>query len=457
MTIMENATQGAVIRAPFSESLAQERTPRGPNLFLEATEAMLAAISTFALADMRSLAHRNLLSKEHAAEVLTLPMEGPRWRELAKKHEKLVKRDRSRDFIDLSELYFEPRNRQKSMVVHHVGDENANSECVHIIARDTLRETIVLVFRGSITLTDWYQDVKLMIDDVPNPLYGVKDQPEKVGIHLGFRNYLHGPANKLFKTVAKLVPGNSRKSPQDGNEEELSDEASPSPPEEAPTRIQIILEQLRELKAKYPSDRIYISGHSLGGALALIAALAVAVDPILSSMPEESPVGMTPVTCFAIGNPKPGNRAFSNAILHLESIKKLRCCCVHNTLDVVPMLPANVASRDVGFWHPGFSVLLYKKRFELGRSQASTPAIRLNSKTTCFGGCKCRGSKWTLPKGLSPVEAAKNMTKQRLNRHDYREYLDRMLVQEIQMDRVYLNDLYQDIWEESRVVEHGDD
>ena len=436
MTETKAETQGEV-------SLAQ---PSDPNLFLEITEATLTAIGSFAVADLRKLAHRKLLSEEEKDEVLTLPMDGPKFRELAKKHERLLKREKSHDYIDLLDSYFESRNRQKSTIIYHVGDENSSSECVHIVGRDSARKIIILAFRGSITLTDWYQDLKLMINDVPNPLHGVKDQPEKVGIHLGFRNYLYGPASNILKTVANLVP-----SIVDGKSGKSS-ERDTLLPEGTQSRIQVILQQLRELKLQYPSDRIYITGHSLGGALSLIAALEVAADPVLSSMPENAPAGIIPVSVFAIGNPKPGNRALSNAMLHLERTKKLRCCCVHNTLDAVPMLPVNVAFRDVGFWHPGFRVLLYTRRFELGRSQASKPAIRLSLKSNCFGNCKCRGSKWDLPK-IPSLEAAKNMTNQRLNRHNYREYLERMLLQESQLEEVYLDELYQGTWGDDCVME----
>ena len=450
--------RGNVLRKSFSDIYAEELTEKGPNLFLDVTEATLAAIGTFIVADFRNIARREKIPKELAVEALTLPMLNVRVLEIAKLFEESGIRNRNRDFFNLRSRYEEIQKcRRSTCTVYYVEDENSMSECVHIVARDTLRKTILLTFRGSITLTDWYKDLKLMIGEVPNPLYGVKDQPEKVGIHLGFRDYLYGHAHNTFlKAVTNLVPsidGKIGKSPENDNGDDLPLEEPPLLPEGTQSRIQVILQQLRELKLQYPSDRIYITGHSLGGALSLIAALEVAADPVLSSMPENAPAGIIPVSVFAIGNPKPGNRALSNAMLHLERTKKLRCCCVHNKLDPIPMLPANVGRRDVGFWHPGFRVLLYKRRFELGRSQASKPAIRLISKTNCCCCCcfccglKCRRSKWTLPK-VTSLKAAKNMTNQRLNPHIDREYLERMLLQESQLGSVYLNDLYRGMWED---------
>ena len=126
-------------------------------MFLDAIECTFIAIATFAVSSLRSLAHDNLLSKEDAEEVLTLPMRGPKARELRKKHEALVKRFRTRDYDELINPYIGPRERDPSLVIHHVGDEKADSECVHLIAVDTKREIIALSFRGSITYNDWVQ------------------------------------------------------------------------------------------------------------------------------------------------------------------------------------------------------------------------------------------------------------------------------------------------------------
>ena len=87
------------------------------------------------------------------------------------------------------------------------------------------------------------------------------------------------------------------------NDETSASNAKASLPEEETedttatfaTKMQLILLQLRTLKAKYPHYRIQIAGHSLGGALALLAALEVASDPFLSSIEY-------PVICMTFGN-----------------------------------------------------------------------------------------------------------------------------------------------------------
>jgi hypothetical protein len=427
------------------------------SLFQEAAESTLASASVFAVAEMRSLAHNNLISEEQAEEVLKLPMNGHRLRKLQEKHEGLIKSCNRHDFMENAEKYMKTHDMPVpvSFEVHYVGDENPESECVHYVGRSDYRKMILLAFRGSVTTSDWVQDLKLMIDKVPNPLHGVEGQPETVGIHMGFRKYTHGIPKKSSKAVSTMVSNvrNLSKS-ENGDDSARAESVQTSEYEEAPTKIQIVIQQLREMKEKYPDDPIFITGHSLGGALSLIAALAVAADPVLSKLPEDAPPDMVPVTVIAVANPKPGDRDFCNAILYLERTKKLTCCCIHNSWDVVPMLAINVARNDFGFWHPGLRLLLYKHRFELGRSEALTSEAQEYSRESCC--CYCRGGKnrlktsiWTLPAGFSPVKAAINMTQQRILTHDHREYLDRLLNQESRLEDIMLADYYRNIWNEN--------
>jgi hypothetical protein len=80
------------------------------SLFQEAAESTLASASIFAVADMRALAHNNLISKEQAEEVLKLPMNGHRLRKLQEKHEGLGKNFKSHDFMENAEKYMKTHN-----------------------------------------------------------------------------------------------------------------------------------------------------------------------------------------------------------------------------------------------------------------------------------------------------------------------------------------------------------
>lgn len=70
--------------------------------------------------------------------------------------------------------------------LHHVGDENENSECYYAITSNPVSKSIAVNFRGSKTIRDWVQDSKLVAGEVENPLAGEKDQPETLKLHYGF-------------------------------------------------------------------------------------------------------------------------------------------------------------------------------------------------------------------------------------------------------------------------------
>jgi Lipase (class 3) len=425
-------------------------------LFNEAMESTMASVSVFAVVALREIARKGLLSDVDAKEVLQLPMDGLRFRQLKDKHFEHWQKIKSGDIFSQIDAYKEKSGLSGlNVVLEYIGDENASKECVHYIGYEHTRKCIICVFRGSITMQDWIQDAQLILDRVPNPIKDIDGQPEAIGVHRGFAAYIHGAKNK---SVMGLLTAGTRSHSQ-------------SVDPETPSRIDTILQELRTLKTRFPSYKIYIQGHSLGGALSLIAALSIAADPVLAQMPLDSAPGSVPVTCITLGNPKPGDGDFCRALECLERDKKLRCCVIHNTYDVVPMLAANVTGSDRGFWHPGWRILLYKGRFEWGRSRGDTSAYQTithkghNSERDEGGerdeeeemvdvGCSCRPKKrpsivqslWQVPESFHPIQAAKNMSKERLNRHDHREYLARLLAQEDELQKLKMDDFYQEMW-----------
>ncbi|KXZ45674.1 hypothetical protein GPECTOR_52g71 [Gonium pectorale] len=145
---------------------------------------------------------------------------------------------------------------------------------------------------------------------------------------------------------------------------------------------------LDEMRATRPGPwRVYVTGHSLGGALATLAAYELAER----RLPADPPVVM-----YTYGAPRVGNKAFAEAFNALVP-DAFRCT---NDKDVVPRVP-----RLMGFCHVGTPVLL---------AEGKPPAVGVNRE-------ECIEGKWLyqifgeVVRGafqLSFVEVAGQFTKQ---------------------------------------------
>jgi Lipase (class 3) len=88
--------------------------------------------------------------------------------------------------------------------------------------------------------------------------------------------------------------------------------------------------------------QLYVTGHSLGGALATLFAFQAAALPD-TLIPK-------PVSLFSFGAPYVGDDSFRDAFRLLESQGKLRYCRVTNQKDMVPLVPK--VSFKFAFYEP---------------------------------------------------------------------------------------------------------
>jgi len=468
-----------------------------PNLFTETVQPTIASIMVFAFADLRRIAREET---EHGnndpLQVLDLPMSGREVikvclenQELIKQkvrpsHYKIVKYLLSDDFM---EAYGKEVSSIDHVLIQYCGDDNELNECVHSIAANSKTKQITLCFRGSITMQDWLHDAKLVIGDVANPLYDKddksKDQPEYLGVHLGFRDYLYDVKDPLLPTIrlsdmqskmsrflaanedsssankgpkkscnddsmetTQQVPAHANEGQKGShqplhkiqskvteeimkvNEEitklkvkmvskEVSQELEPQK-----NKIDIILDQVQVLLDANPGYKVYITGHSLGGALALLTSVQASVRFARPGIP---------VTCVTVANPRVGDNRFRGAIQSLEQNKMLRLLTVHNSLDLVPSMPNRLCRCDFcrpnKFCMPGIIMILNKRSFSITYHSATNDTRweelkgefqRLLIVIFCF-----------YQMGLS---------------HDYRTYLDRLVAQKDKLTKMYLNDLYRE-------------
>ncbi|KAK7197889.1 lipase [Novymonas esmeraldas] len=157
---------------------------------------------------------------------------------------------------------------------------------------DTVNQQIVLAFRGSVTLMNWLQDLSF----VPIPYNTAPSCGRACRVHMGFQNSYLSVRPQVNMAVMRLL-------------------------------------------GEFPGYQVLVTGHSLGGAMAVLA--AVDVQEQFNKMPQST----KPVALYTFGAPRVGNPAFAQwtaAILANGPHYRIT-----HGLDPVPQLPP----RSFGFRH----------------------------------------------------------------------------------------------------------
>jgi hypothetical protein len=280
-----------------------------PCLYDEVIEMAFAAVAVFGMADLRRVARSG---KQEDQAFLQLPTPGEDVRQYFLVHRDSLKgKLKMRELQTLSMIFDENENDHHAInlkqdlvsgsTLHHVGDENASHECVYTITTNSVRKRIVVTFRGSITIRDWIQDSKLLLADVENPFAGEEpDQPETVQIHYGFKQYLYDDAPSILPSSISKLATSATKHVRSHSSQESKDQEDEEEEQPRQSKVDEILEKVEALLNEHPDYKVYIAGHSLGGALSLVFAMEAAA---------RLQTGL-PVTCIVLGNPRTGNLAF---------------------------------------------------------------------------------------------------------------------------------------------------
>lgn len=104
-----------------------------------------------------------------------------------------------------------------------------------------------------------------------------------------------------------------------------------------------LLETVSALRSRYQEAPVYITGHSLGGALASLLA------PLLSR------VNVQPSAIYTFESPRPGNREFSAWYDRTYGNRSFRVVCIRKGVaDLVTRIPPSAW----GWWHVGRPIML---------------------------------------------------------------------------------------------------
>nr|QOL01215.1 putative extracellular protein TR9_023 [Trebouxia lynnae] len=131
------------------------------------------------------------------------------------------------------------------------------------VAWDAANTTALIAFRGSQSSEDWIQDFKQFVSDSPYSTV-LEDMYPEAHVHHGFLEQLQAVTDK------------------------------------APNQTQNIGDVLMDMSGGVPPSLVIVTGHSLGAGVASLAAPWAALQ-----WPGAD------IRCVTIGNPKPGNQAYS--------------------------------------------------------------------------------------------------------------------------------------------------
>ena len=311
-----------------------------PNLFQEADEMTVVALLLYIMTDMRALAKTDQLA--HGPErILTLPTTLEATLTCIEENVELLKAKTDHEMalealksiqqrFDLhqqeaasnsTKSWFNPFGAAAKATgtapaqLVAFGDDQADKELVYAIAVDPVRKRITVGFRGSVTPVDFITDACIELHNRPNPVKG-EGQDEKIGIHHGFDEYLL-----------------KRRKSEDCKYDEILRQ----------------VEALFDENDRYKDYKLYVTGHSLGGALACLFSFETAAAALTAGKDSKIPL---PLTCVSVASPRVGNEAFQIAFGALEKQGALRHLRVAHAQDPVTMMPKTSSARMLAMLSP---------------------------------------------------------------------------------------------------------
>jgi len=246
---------------------------------------------------------------------------------LAKAYPEQFKEGNKLTFQALDVLIQRSPNRELTM---NIWDSDYEThELVYGVCKDSVNRRITVVFRGTESSSNamksnWNAnlDVGKAPETLPTVLEGkLLSGRKKVWIHKGFHEFMNKPTEDPTDHVSR-------------------------------TKKQQVIDSVKKMVKRYPDYKVYVTGHSLGAALATLTSYYLATD--VDSKTGKSIIP-TPVTCINFASPRIGDGVFLEAVQVLERQGKLRICRFVNHKDLVCAFPT------LNYKHVGFMVKMKSK------------------------------------------------------------------------------------------------
>jgi hypothetical protein len=251
-----------------------------------------------------------------------------------------IMEQRPSDFEDCLQIlkYWEnvaDRYGDGSLSLLEFDDHYDSRRLCYAILINRMRERITVVFRGTYAdgTADWKRNLQLEQIEIPVPfnLEPILNSKTDKGNLLTMRVH-KGLYEYLFK--------NEDRGPRYETE-----------------RYQEILHHLQTCLEENPNYKIYVTGHSAGGALAKLFAFYLSSSRKAQQIPK-------PVTCICIGSLVMGDRGYAEAVSCVEQLGWLRHLSIKNEGDIICYTPPLQWYSPSGmhlrlhrkgghvFWHP---------------------------------------------------------------------------------------------------------
>ena len=129
--------------------------------------------------------------------------------------------------------------------------------------------------------------------------------------------------------------------------------------EESSTKFDLIVGHIKKLydDPKFEDYDLYVTGHSLGGALAQLMALKLATSDKLKKYPSAFPV-----TAITFASPQVGGDDYQQAFSLLEKAGRLRHVRFSNQGDIVPVAPPS----SIGYTQTGVTIHVQEGLAKIG-------------------------------------------------------------------------------------------
>ena len=406
----------------ISPFFLSEKGYRWPDLYSEIDEMIETTTLIYPLAELRRMARdgKVLFGRE---KILATPLTHEDVVQVVEANRKELE---SMDAQILRDFYFDVLKTLEERSMMHVADDKEKAlslspstivafddefemeELVYMVDVNHKRKRVTVCFRGSVTKKDWATDYEIFMKEVDNPMKHHASQEPTVRVHNGFYDYLFTPSSRGVKGP---------------NGEELSEYQ------------EILQEHLLPVLRENPGYKLYVTGHSLGAALATLFAFEVASAPD-SDIPK-------PVSLFSIAGPYVGDISFRDAHQQLEAHGKLRHARVTNHKDLITIVPKfsfkwNIFDQKshVGslFKHVGLNIKFYEGSapFEISYPRVRTGYISGTIEEVWRG--------WD--QALWNHFSWNPMAYWKWPFHSVREYSKRLDANKPSMEAIYLNDLY---------------